>query len=453
MASASEGLENGEQFQINGKPLTKLKVDKLKQELGNRGLEKSGLKKELQERFCEALEKERNEVGNNNSNTICASRINTYTVIDRTTNVASLAFEIESPVKKCELITDNNLMFADLASNKPACSCQCGVLAAELEGIKLDMTIQNKNIDSRIFKVINAWEKDKIVHLKKDLYNEREKRKQLEDDLAILIKGRNQEVNDLNNTIASLENKVKVTETNNESLKALIMNIYSDKHLKPNQGKGSPNSKQSNNREQTSNDRLIVSELVSDNTNDSISEVTKYTCTKSNTRTDLLLSACKESERREGPSSNQSNDRQQVDNDRPIVSEPVNDKTKFTCTKSSSIVRTDLLLPVCKKAKPNLSKTNHSNSVGLANLATQHCSPTTQPPVWINKLPLIELPNPPKISNIHMSQTNRHQQSLNQLDRTHSRRRHRNALPRTSSKSNIRNALILVYHDANRKIG
>ena len=138
-------------------------------------------------------------------------------------------------------------MFADLASNKSACSCQCGVLAAELEGIKLDMTIQNKNIDSRIFTVINAWEKDKIVHLKKDLYNKREKRKQLEDDLAILIKGRNQEVNDLNNTIASLENKVKVTEANNESLKALIMHIFSDKHLKPNQSKGSPNSKQSNN--------------------------------------------------------------------------------------------------------------------------------------------------------------------------------------------------------------
>ena len=42
---------------------------------------------------------------------------------------------------------------------------------------------------------------------------------------------------------------------------------------------------------------------------------------------------------------------------------------------------------MCKKAKPNLSKTNHSNSVGLANLATQHCSPTTQPPVWINNAP------------------------------------------------------------------
>ena len=172
-----------------------------------------------------------------------------------------------------------------------------------------------------------------------------------------------------------------------------------------------------------------MNQYVSDNTNDSISEITKYTCTKSNTRTDLLLSACKESKRREGSSLNQSNDRQQVDNDRPIVSEPVNDNTKFTCTKSSSIARTDLLLPERKKAKPNLSKTNHSNSFGSANLATQHRSPTTQPPEWINKLPLIELPKPPKISNTYMSQTNRHHQSLNQPDRTHFRRRPRNAPP------------------------
>jgi hypothetical protein len=52
MASAKEGLANISQFQINGRPVTKLKVDELKQALIARGLEKSGLKKELQERLC-----------------------------------------------------------------------------------------------------------------------------------------------------------------------------------------------------------------------------------------------------------------------------------------------------------------------------------------------------------------------------------------------------------------
>ena len=39
-------------------------------------------------------------------------------------------------------------------------------------------------------------EKDEIVQLKKDLFNEREKCKQLEGELAILVRGRNQEIND-----------------------------------------------------------------------------------------------------------------------------------------------------------------------------------------------------------------------------------------------------------------
>ncbi|XP_028391657.1 apoptotic chromatin condensation inducer in the nucleus-like [Dendronephthya gigantea] len=60
MASTSKDFASLGQFEINGKPVMKLKVDELKVALVERGLEKTGLKKELQERLLKALEEERN---------------------------------------------------------------------------------------------------------------------------------------------------------------------------------------------------------------------------------------------------------------------------------------------------------------------------------------------------------------------------------------------------------
>ena len=80
----------------------------------------------------------------------------------------------------------------------------------------------NKNMESKISAAINERENDEIIQLKKDLFNERRKCKQLESDLAILVRGRNQEINDLNNTIVCLENKLKSTEASNESLSETI---------------------------------------------------------------------------------------------------------------------------------------------------------------------------------------------------------------------------------------
>jgi hypothetical protein len=105
--------------------------------------------------------------------------------------------------------------------NKSDCGCQCGVLTAELEGVKLDMVIMNKNIESKIFAAINAREKDEIACLKKDLDNEREKCERLDSDIAILVSGRNQEIYELNKTIVSLGNKLKAAEVNNESINQL----------------------------------------------------------------------------------------------------------------------------------------------------------------------------------------------------------------------------------------
>ncbi|CAB4040720.1 Hypothetical predicted protein, partial [Paramuricea clavata] len=58
---------------------------------------------------------------------------------------------------------------------KPDCGCQCGMLAAELEEVKLDMLIMNKNIESKISAAINVRENDEIIQLRKNLFNERRK--------------------------------------------------------------------------------------------------------------------------------------------------------------------------------------------------------------------------------------------------------------------------------------
>ena len=92
------------------------------------------------------------------------------------------------------------------------CDCKCGILAAELEGIKLDMVIMQRNIESNSRKA-NIAQEEEVKRLEKELANEREKNRQLETDITILVKGRDAEISELNNIIASLQNKLEARET------------------------------------------------------------------------------------------------------------------------------------------------------------------------------------------------------------------------------------------------
>ena len=85
------------------------------------------------------------------------------------------------------------------------CDCKCGLLAAELEGIKLDMVIMQRNFESKIPTSNTIRESDEIKCLKQELANAKERCKHLEGEIQTLIKGRNNEVEDLNQTIVSLE--------------------------------------------------------------------------------------------------------------------------------------------------------------------------------------------------------------------------------------------------------
>ena len=76
-------------------------------------------------------------------------------------------------------------------------------VAAELEGIKLDMTIMQRNIDSNAVSA-NITRTEEVKRLKQALVNEREKNRQLEADMSILVSGRNSEIAELNDIINSL---------------------------------------------------------------------------------------------------------------------------------------------------------------------------------------------------------------------------------------------------------
>ena len=92
--------------------------------------------------------------------------------------------------------------------------CQCRSLAIDIEGMKLDLVImQNKQktyIESQILLADKSCQEDQIFQLKQNLLNEVKQREKLENDIAILVTGRNTEIEKLNNTIASLQNKLEI---------------------------------------------------------------------------------------------------------------------------------------------------------------------------------------------------------------------------------------------------
>ena len=104
---------------------------------------------------------------------------------------------------------------------KSKCNCQCGLLVAELEGVKLDLVILQKNVDTEIISARKTHD-DEIAQLRHNYAKERERCERLESDISILVRGRDREISDLNNIIVSLENKVESIEALNASLRKSI---------------------------------------------------------------------------------------------------------------------------------------------------------------------------------------------------------------------------------------
>ena len=87
------------------------------------------------------------------------------------------------------------------------CQCQCGVPAAELEGIKLDIVVLQSRVESD---KQNTHIKE-LDRLRRALTVEQEKPKKLKKDVDLLISEGNNQFKEIIITIKSLENQVKMS--------------------------------------------------------------------------------------------------------------------------------------------------------------------------------------------------------------------------------------------------
>ena len=158
----------------------------------------------------------------------------TFSNIVEPDSVVEVGFESSNRLDKNDALVSGCVeMINNPLHNKPTqrsyCDCQCSLLAADLEGIKLEITIMQKDIKTNASKS----RADEVNRLKIELSSEREKCERLEADLSFIIEGRTREVSEMNDIIASLECKLKTTEATNDSLRQLIITIISKS--KPNE--------------------------------------------------------------------------------------------------------------------------------------------------------------------------------------------------------------------------
>ena len=110
--------------------------------------------------------------------------------INSTVDEPAQIFNHCRPIKDNEQTENHQKVSID---NDFKLGCQCRILAADLEGVKLDIGIMCRNIETKFLAAYNSRDSDseQINELKHELLNEKEKYRQLEADISILVRGRN----------------------------------------------------------------------------------------------------------------------------------------------------------------------------------------------------------------------------------------------------------------------
>ena len=145
----------------------------------------------------------------------------------------------ETVIDSMQEINTNKINDALLQNSH--CSCPCRLMAAEIEGIKLDMVILQKQFESRAdFEFVNESCVETSLetsNLEKELSEAKTCCKQLQNDISLIVRERNAEVGELTHTIRSLETRTAKAEEERDSLRlalTLIMqqsNDNSDKFM------------------------------------------------------------------------------------------------------------------------------------------------------------------------------------------------------------------------------
>jgi hypothetical protein len=132
----------------------------------------------------------------------------------------------------------NNFSQTDQIALSNSCGCSCRVLAAELEGVKLELVIMQTNFENKLDSVISRFvdRHTNINQLKHDLSREKEKSNRLQSDLTLLVRETNIEVDELNETIASLQGKISTVEKINDQLRSsnMCINLETANNIKLN---------------------------------------------------------------------------------------------------------------------------------------------------------------------------------------------------------------------------
>ncbi|CAB4040266.1 Hypothetical predicted protein, partial [Paramuricea clavata] len=109
------------------------------------------------------------------------------------------------------------------------CQCSCGVIAAELEAIKFDISLLQNEMQTSSNPGSEYSHLYELNRLKSELLQEKEKSSALEKEMALLVRERNREFDELRELINTLERNLNKCEQEKDSITLALNLIMQDK--------------------------------------------------------------------------------------------------------------------------------------------------------------------------------------------------------------------------------